>query len=396
MPDRSIRAIAVGNRVNVPAWRTERHARAEIARIVGLAAAHLASDAPNLIVLGELLGLPGALMGNKGALARRRATAAGALTALGFADLRNVFALQRRYKDISQPRALLLARTDALYRPLATALPELAARYHATIVAGTAAPEVERSTRPRDIRRWGQRGASEVYLPAGPEVYNVALVATPDGAPVRRVNKVYLTQSERETLDIVPGKLADVAVIATPAGRLGVAISLDAFTPDYLRRLDALGADIVVQNDANDQLWAAPSKTCDWQPQEWLNSVLGSVQADYPSLTANVCAMQTGNFFDVTFDGQSSITRQSARAPDPARNFVGNVGFFHTVTGQPLTGDILAVAPWVVDDPVARQPDLPLAERRARLHAVGAQLLPGQPRAGQFREVAIAADIVLR
>ena len=395
MPQRLVRAIAVGNRVNVAAWRDAVHAIAEIERIVGLAVPHLSHSQPNLIVLGELLGLPGALMGRRGSLARRMTTARQALLALAAADVGNVLAMRRRFNDISPVRALLLSRADALYRPLSVALPRLARQHNATIIAGTAAPLVERSTRPQDIRRWGQPGADEVFLASASEVYNAALVATPDGA-VQRVNKVFLTASEMATLDICPGALADIHSISTPAGRIGVAISLDAFTPTYLHYLDTLEAEIVVQPDANDQLWVAPSQTCDWQPQEWLNSVLGSVQAEYPHLQANVCAMQTGNFFDVTFDGQSTIIHNGDKSPAIVDNFVGNEGFIHTVTHLPMTGEILALAPWVIADPITRTPTMPLAERRAQLQAVGKQLLPHGQRAGQFREVAIWADVLLR
>jgi predicted amidohydrolase len=394
MAERWVRTIAVGNRVNVAAWRDDAHATAEIERIVALGVPFLAADRPNLLVLSELLGLPGALMGRGGMVARRLNTAQQALTALAVADARNLLAIRRRFAGISLPRALLLSHADALYRPLAHTLPRLAQHHHVTIVAGTAAPLVERSTRPRDIRRWGQPDAPEVFLAAAPEVYNVALVATPEGT-LHRVHKVFPTESERALLDIVPGKLEDSTVIDTPAGRLGVAISLDAFTPAFLHHIDALGAEIVAQPDANDQLWPAPSKTWAWQPQEWLNSVLGSVQPEYPHLQANVCAMQTGNFFDITFDGQSTIVQKGDNSPQDVDNFVGNSGFVHTVTGQTMTGRLLAVAPWVIDDPLTRDPSLTLAERRAQLHAVGQQLLPGQPRAGQFREVAIWADLLL-
>lgn len=56
--------------------------------------------------------------------------------------------------------------------------------------------------------------------------------------------------------------------------------------------------------------------------------------------------MQVGNFFDITFDGQSTIAQASTDLPADVDNFVGNAGFVHTVTGQPLTGKILAVAPY--------------------------------------------------
>jgi predicted amidohydrolase len=46
------------------------------------------------------------------------------------------------------------------------------------------------------------------------------------------VDKVFLTASEKARLYLSPGRLADVFVLPTAAGRLGVAISLDAFTAD--------------------------------------------------------------------------------------------------------------------------------------------------------------------
>ena len=301
---------------------------------------------------------------------------------------------RQMWPGISLPRALLLAATDALYRPFAETLSRLAAQYHTHLVATTLAPRVHRSDDPRDIARWGRRGAQSVYLPAGREVYNAALVFGPDGALLQRVNKVYLTNSEREMLDLTPGLLSDARVIPTAAGRLGVAISLDAFTPDYLRRLDAQGVEVVLQPDANDQPWAAPSKTCDWQPAEWLNAVLGSVQPLYPHLRYNVCAMQTGNLFDITFDGQSSITARDATALSrPGSAFVGVDEAVHTVTGVPLVGGFLAVAPWVIIDPVAVEPQLTLSERRARLAALGRELLPGGGQANRYRESAIWADL---
>ncbi|MGE5335411.1 MAG: nitrilase-related carbon-nitrogen hydrolase, partial [Nitrososphaerota archaeon] len=281
--------------------------------------------------------------------------------------------------------------------PFAETLSRLAARYHTYLVATTLAPQVRHSDDPRDIARWGSRGARSVYLPAGPEVYNAALVFGPDGALLERVNKVYLTSNERDMLDLTPGDLVDVRAIPTAAGCLGVAISLDAFTPDYLRHLDALGVEIVLQPDANDQPWAAPSKTWDWQPAEWLNSVLGSIQPIYPHLRYNICAMQTGNLFDITFDGQSSITARDADpSARPGGAFVGVDEAVHTVSGVPLTGGFLAVAPWVMVDPVVVEPRLTLAERRERLAALGRELLPGGGQANRYRETAIWADLPVR
>jgi predicted amidohydrolase len=396
--ERLVRAVAVGNRISVAAAATEASFVAELERIVALAGLHLDAERPNLLVLTEMLGLPAALAGRRGTLARHAHTAQNALILLALALLPRVLAYRRRWRGISLVRALLLASTDALYRPFADTLARLAAQHRTHLVATTLAPRVRRSTVPRDIARWGRRGAEAVYLPEGPEVYNAALVFGPDGALLGRVDKVFLTKGERETLDLSPGRLDDVRVIPTAAGRLGVAISLDAFMPEYLRHLDTQGAEIVVQPDANDQLWAARSHTWAWQPAEWLNAVLGSIQPAYTHLRYNICAMQTGNFFDVVFDGQSTITARAATPPDPndrAHGFVGVDAYVDTRSGEPLLGRLLAVAPWVADDPVLAEPELSLAERRRRLTAIGRTLAPGGSRANAYRESVIWADLPL-
>lgn len=397
-----VRAVAIGNRISMRAAATEARYVAELERIVGLAVPHLVPGQPGLIVLAEYLGLPAALSGRAGVLARQAHTSRNALTALGLVLLPRVLAYRRRWPGISFARALLLARADALYRPMAETLARLAAEHHTHIIATTPVPRVRRSTDPRDIARWGRRGASAVYLPEGPEVYNAALAFGPAGTLIGRVDKVYLTKSEIETLDLTPGRLEDVRVLPVAAGRLGIAISLDAFTPDYLRHLDAQGAEIVVQPDANDAPWAGPGAGYEWQPAEWLNSVLGSIQPDYPHLRYNVCAMQTGNFFDIVFDGQSSITARfcaplaTATASNQGRHFVGVDDFMHTVSGVRLEGTFLAVAPWVADDPGVADAALSLAERRQRLHALGDELALGGSRAGKYRESVIWADLPVR
>ena len=392
-PGRPARLIAVGNRINLEAAASEETFAAELERIVGMAVPHLARDRPNLVALGEVLGLPLALVGRRGYLARRMhsSTAAIGVLAPGYAG--RLLHYRRLYKGISAVRALLLSLSDQMYRPFVDTLSGLAARHHIYLCAASIAPHVRVSMRPEDVKRFGRRGAGKVYLPDGAGVYNTAFLWGPDGALMGTTDKVFLTESELATLDLTPGDLRQVRPFETEMGKVGMAISLDAFTPEYLRALDRQGTRIVIQNDANDTMWAAPCKSWEWQPQEWLNSVLGCVQDDYPNLSYNVCPMQVGNFFEITFDGQSTITMKSGDAPDPSCNFVGNDGFAHTVTGKAMTGRFLAMSPWVVEDPGVRDPALSLAERRTALERVARQLLPGGERANQYREAVIWADV---
>jgi hypothetical protein len=390
---RSARLIAVGNRISLNAASTERTFAAELERIAGLALPHLAQDRPNLVVLGEVLGLPLALTGKRGSIPRRMHSAniAISMLALGYAWRMRYY--RRIFPNISLVRALLLSLADTLYRPFTETLSNFAAHHHVYLSASTITPHVYCSTDPAKIARFGSRRAERVYLPADPGVYNTGFLWGPDGSLLGATDKVFITDSERSTLDLTPGDLDEVRPYETAMGKVGIAISLDAFTPEYLHCLDQQGTRIVLQNDANDGIWAGPSQTHAWQPQEWLNSVLGSVQAEYPNLMFNVCPMQVGNFFDITFDGQSTITMKSDDPPDPHSNFVGNDGFHHTGTGQPFTGRVLAVAPWATNDPALTNPARSLNERREELALVSKQLRPGGSRANQYPEAVIWADV---
>ena len=390
---RPARLIAVGNQINLQAAVTEYSFSAELERIVGLAVPHLAIDRPNLIALGKILGLPLAFTGRRGYLSRRMHTANVAISMLALGYARRMLHYRHLYPGISLVRSLLLSLSDVLYRPFESTLSRIAAKHSIYLSATTVTPHVHCSTSTADINRFGRRNSGKVYLPDGPGVYNTGFLWGPDGRLIGTTDKVYLKDSEKATLDLTPGELDGVQAFETEIGKIGMAISLDAFTPEYLQKLDSLGASIVIQNDANDQPWASPSKMYEWQPQEWLNSVLGSIQEDYPHLSFNICPMQVGNFFDVTFDGQSTITRKSDNEPDPYCNFVGNDGFVHTMTGKAMKGDILAVSPWVEEDLIRSKAVISLAERRIALELVARELLPGGARANQYPESVIWADI---
>ena len=390
---RQARLIAVSNRINLQTAFSEQSFSEELERIVGMAVPHVSSSRPNLVVLGEILGLPLALTGRRGYLPRLMQTSNVAISMLALGYGRRMIHYRRLFPGISLVRSLLLSLSDVLYRPFVSTLRRLAARHGVYLAASTIAPHIQISTSETNIGRFGRRRVGKVYLPDGPGVYNTGFLWGPDGNLIGTSDKVFLTESERTVLDLTPGDLDRVQVFETEFGKIGFAISLDAFTPEYLRRLDDLGACIVIQNDANDQLWAAPSKTCEWQPQEWLNSVLGCLQDDYTHLHFNICSMQVGNFFDISFDGQSSISKKGNCEPDPQYNFVGNDGFVHTVTGKPMKGEILAVAPWVVEDPIRTSPTMSLTERRAALQQVARQLLPGGARANQYPESVIWTDV---
>src|SRR5947208_8247122 len=252
---RPARLIAVGNLISLQAAATEQSFATELERIVGMAVPHLATDRPNLVVLGEVLGLPLALAGKRGYLLRRMQTSNVAITMLALGYARRIFHYRHLYPGISSVRALLLSLSDLMYRPFTTTLSKLAARHQVYLSASSIVPHVQCSNSQIDISRFGRKRVGKVYLPDGPGVYNTAFLWGPDGELIGTTDKVFLTESEQTTLDLTPGDLQQVRPFDAEMGKVGIAISLDAFTPEYLRALDHQGTRIVIQNDAMATGW---------------------------------------------------------------------------------------------------------------------------------------------
>src|SRR6266702_7578507 len=148
---RPARFIAVGNLINLSAASSEHSFSAELERIVGLAVPHLAQDRPNLVVLGEVLGLPLALTGKRGYLSRHMHTSNVAIGMLALGYGRRMIHYRRLYAGISLVRSLLLSMSDVMYRPFASTLSRLAARHSVYLLASSITPHVLCSTSTVDI-----------------------------------------------------------------------------------------------------------------------------------------------------------------------------------------------------------------------------------------------------
>jgi hypothetical protein len=136
----------------------------------------------------------------------------------------------------------------------------------------------------------------------GPQVYNEAFVWAPRDAradgprPLRNVvqrnRKVPLVPVE-EFLDITPGPATGPDAIENlrpyrlpgTRARIGIATSLPAFAygpagakpcanvaVTYMRCLDRLGINLVLQDEANPGTWTANGGNGYWQPLEWMGS----------------------------------------------------------------------------------------------------------------------------
>jgi hypothetical protein len=380
--------------------------------------------APALVLANfpEDTGLIAGLIGSRGATARGRTTSAAAILELanGYAPL--LVHYRARFGTRHPVGDLFVAATDTFYRAFYETFRDLATTYaiHVTVSANVApARRVAEADDPdlvallRDPDEPGRayayeavsnlvRNAVFVFGPDG-EV----LVPQPDGSTLRSpsetggvilpsVTKAYLTPLELDLIGLVATPVRDMDVVDTPAGRIGVVISKDAWMVDVNDRFEAKGAHLLLQSEAFSE-WAFPSG--DWAPDVYREGGFAHLQK-HPSFRVNVGPSLTGNLFDITFDGQTTILGKKVKA-DP-----GPLSAMNAWVGQNPDTAFLRVAPWVIDDPGIADPGLSLAERRNVLVATGRALLPGTgiacptdltPGACEngYREAVIHADVEL-
>jgi hypothetical protein len=286
-------------------------------------------------------------------------------------------------------------------------------------------PPFRQSSSPRDVAVFHDPDRPRpkfVYLATSPRVHNEVFMWGPHDVRhtgpavlrnvVARNLKVPLTPLENE-IGFTPGPSEGPAAVANlrpyslpgTRARIGFATSLPAFAYGapprgtnpcsdtglyYMRCLSRLGANLVLQDEANPGRWtgADGSSSEQWQPLSWMLSTYRAVSDRSVHFDYNVTAMMVGNLADLVFDGQSAITQRGLRGR--GCHYIGNSRFVpgeDLVSLRPYVGrrpGFLAIAPWVVGD-----------RSRAALRTVGAALAPGSgsPLEDRYVETAIVADL---
>jgi predicted amidohydrolase len=275
---------------------------------------------PRLVAFPEAIGLPllftpseGRVGGDADASAAARAGAADRAASdvdayagapdMGAAALRllrqewrAVLAAAWRHRVIG-PSALYLARAVPAYRAYAAAFRAAALASDAVVVGGSAfLPEMD------------EEAARGVHV-TRPWVHNVAATFAPSGALLGRSRKVYLTPGAESRAGLRRGRVEDLPLFDTPAGRIGVAVCLDGWYDGVVGALDGRGAQVVVQPSANDAAWERP-----WPPdprltegEAWLQRGLRAGLRGRLNLRYGVNPMLVGDFAGFRPRGRSSI-----------------------------------------------------------------------------------------
>jgi hypothetical protein len=386
---------------------------------------HLARDRPNVVVFDEDVGLETLAIGARGAAARailgRPSTCSPApcqtlqtLSALDSGYAKALTYLDARYPALgSQLGRPFVAATDQFVRVFMATMAADARRYHVYVVASNTQAPFRLTRDPAAtsaLKAPAAPNGQAVYAPTQGTAYDQTFVWAPtivhDRRPAPLANliadnrKVPLTSFE-QLLGFGAGPTGGAAArrnlrpipIRGTGARLGLATSLPAFAygpagtrrpcadvaVSYMRCLNALGANVVIQADANDGIWTSPAASGTWQPLEWMGSAYRAVTDPTVRFTYAVNPFMVGNLADTPFDGQSAILQRGRRGG----------GCHYAGDGSAQTGgdrrggpkpQFLALAPWVSDG------------SRARLQRVGAALATGT---GPYRYVqtALVADL---
>jgi hypothetical protein len=395
---------------------------------------HIAHGRPNLVVFDEDIGLETIAAGPRGAGARAllrkgvpacrgQASPCETLATLSAIDNgygRALTYLGKRFPNLSgQLGRAFVAATDQFVRTFMNTMAAEALRYRVYVVASNTQAPFRLTRDPAAVaalRDSHERALHAVYAPTQGRAYDQAFLWGPrvihHNAPAPQANllavnrKVPLTGFEL-ALGFAQGpkggaaaraNLRPVAIPGTGA-RLGFATSLPAFeygqpvpghecdnvTITYMRCLDRLGANVVIQADANDGQWSGTDGMELWQPLSWMGSAYRAVTDPTVRFAYAVNPFMVGNLADTPFDGQTAILERGRRGP--GCHYVGN--------GMSVPGDdlpvfrpyagakpaFLALAPWAA-------PDAP----RPGLRKIGAALASGSP-PPRYIQTAVIADL---
>ncbi len=393
---------------------------------------------PNVVVLDEDTGLATLAIGSRGAAARRLFDqssgpsctpdcALGSLTLLAQTYARPLSRYRSRFPGLGSRAGVFVAATDTIVRSFVSTFSGLSKRYGLYMIASGDLPPFHQSSAPSDVSAFGDPDQhprpSSVYVASSPQVHNQAFIWAPGnvrrGGPdvLRNVVdsnlKVPLTAIE-QAIELTPGPAHGPAAIANlrpyalpgTRARLGIATSLPAFvygSPPpgvnpcrdtasyYMRCLNRLGANLVIQDEANPGAWTGPDGNGieQWQPLSWMGSTYRTVSDPSVRFDYNVTAMMVGNLADLVFDGQSAITQRGGTR-GPGCHYIGNARFVPGEDQPVLRGyagvkhGFVALAPWVAPDGA-----------RAALRRIGASLGPssGSVLQDDYLETALVADL---
>ena len=403
-PNKTIRVFSIGHKISLETVESEEKFYNSMKNIVDAIKPCLSNRYNNLIVFEEHLGLILGVFGSRGQTAREEKKKAEDAMISVFSNyfLSSQYYTQK-FPEIStfKARPLFLAITDSLWRPFFNTFSKLAKDSSSYIVSCQNVSEVEKVVDKEKVKTFVDDSVQTdfYYKALTSDVWNTCFVFSPSGEIVHKTKKVNLVPEEIEKLELSAGRYEwlDVYRIKGTEVDICIGISLDAFIHEYVKFLDDKGCDVFLQPDANSGKWAGKGGQGYWQPDEWLDSVMGVLQSEsythvsgktittgYKNIVYNVNPMMTGNFFDIVFDGQSAITSKKDSRLRQDLNYIGLKPI--SELGRFKEGGFLLLGPWVLSGG---------EDMRDQLEQKSDRLAPGGSEENKYLQTILAADLFI-
>ncbi|MEJ5251064.1 MAG: carbon-nitrogen hydrolase family protein [Chthonomonadetes bacterium] len=279
--------VAVQMRITLEDYQSERHLANRIDHLLGSARSRVKPDASAMVVFPEDVGLGMLFIDDYEAVKGCKSIyeAAEVLSRRYASPLQQVIDTHK----VSPTRALLVVLGKKLRSRYHRIFSQLARKHRVTLVAGSAPlPDTKRVS----------------------EVYNTSYVFDHQGRLILSQRKVHLIPLEQqEGMDLCAGRVEDLRVVDTPAGRLGVAICWDGFHADVVETLVKQKARLIAQPSFNPLPWT-PEQAESWKTGLW------QACQQHPEIIG-INPMMVGRLFeDVVVEGRSSIVAHASQTRD--------------------------------------------------------------------------------
>lgn len=428
-PEKSIRVFAIGHKFDIEDLESEEKFRASYEKFIQLIKPYFSKKYQNVVVFEEHAGLPLIFFGERGKEARKVNNLLVAASSISQKWSNAISYYTQNFPEISTMlgRQIFLALTDTMWRIFFNTFSYFAKSYGVWVVSCQDSPypyiTQEREGKISDFV--DDLVQSEFFYKATTsDVWNSCFIFSPEGKIVHQTKKVNLVPTEVQLLSLSSGKYEELTVFRIPGTEIDlcIAISLDAFVPEYIYELDKKGCDVLLQPDANSGAWATTGGLGYWQPLEWLGSTMGSIQQNYyigctnphqalflpgekkcefqkiqikqKSIKYNVNPMMVGNLFDISFDGQTAITGKDKRARRDI-NYIGLLPLDKLTYGEKgeimfPDGGFIVLGPWTFD--LSRYG---VDEQKKMAEELQKTLQSGEENEGKYISSIISADITL-
>lgn len=248
-------------------------------------------DEELLVAFPEYVGTPLAFMKSYEAVKDVK-TLQDAVRILIKRNLFKILFIRLRYR-VGWFRALALATAKDTARVYTDTFSRMAKSFRATIMAGSVLlPDFNWNP---DIKK------TDCRIPDR-NIYNIAFLFGEEGNLSGIQKKAHLVPGleDKGGFDLSEGKIDDLKVFDTPAGKVGIAVCLDCFKEPVVKALAEKGAKILIQPSANCKIWDKEEQ------QGWMEGCKKAMDTEKTFVYA-LNPMMTGCLFDLCFEGQSSI-----------------------------------------------------------------------------------------